>query len=69
MSNSGQFLVSLPSTHNKVAHICWSAPLIATMKHSNFFQFKIPKGKKVNFKMLAKVYGQHMVFDYGDDAA
>ncbi len=37
------------------------------MQHSNFFTFKIPKGRKVNFKMLAKVYGQHMAFDYGDD--
>lgn len=36
------------------------------MEHQNFFEFKIPFGKKINFKMLAKVYGTRQEYDYTD---
>lgn len=34
------------------------------MKYNNFFTVIIPKGKRVNFKMLAKVYGSLQTYDY-----
>jgi hypothetical protein len=36
------------------------------MKDRNFFEIKIPKGKRVNFNMLVKVYGAAMTFDYSN---
>lgn len=36
------------------------------MEHQNFFTVIIPKGKKINFKMLAKVYGAAQTYDYSN---
>lgn len=38
------------------------------MKYNNFFTITIPKGRRVNFKMLAKVYGSLQTYDYSNSA-
>ena len=38
------------------------------MEHKNFFTITIPKGKRVNFKMLAKIYGSLQTYDYSNTA-
>jgi len=36
------------------------------MEHQNYVTITIPKGKKVNFKMLTKVYGSVQTYDYSN---
>jgi len=36
------------------------------MEHNNFFTIVIPNGKRVNFKMLAEVYGFLQTYDYSN---
>jgi len=36
------------------------------MEHQNYVTITIPKGKKVNFKMLTKVYGRVQTYDYSN---
>jgi len=38
------------------------------MNTQNYFEFSIPKGRKANAKMLKKVYGTAIVFDYTNPA-
>lgn len=36
------------------------------MKEQNFYKVEIPKGSRENYKMLAKVYGRVMTFDFNN---
>ena len=38
------------------------------MEHKNYFTVTIPKGRRLNFRMLAKVYGSLMTYDYTNPA-